>query len=161
MDYARAVLAENSEADALFTAALDNASNMPWHRARLQLAYGSWLRRQRRSRESREFLRAARDAFDILGMSAWAQRAHRELAASGERQQQPVTSSWASLTAQEAQIAELAAQGKSNREIGQELYMSHRTVGAHLYHIFPKLGITSRSQLGRLLPAGQEAAPDL
>jgi DNA-binding NarL/FixJ family response regulator len=65
------------------------------------------------------------------------------------------------LTAQEAQIAELAAQGKSNREIGQELYMSHRTVGAHLYHIFPKLGITSRSQLGRLLPAGQEAAPDL
>jgi DNA-binding NarL/FixJ family response regulator len=94
-------------------------------------------------------------------MSAWAQRAHRELAASGERQQQPVTSSWASLTAQEAQIAELAAQGKSNREIGQELYMSHRTVGAHLYHIFPKLGITSRSQLGRLLTAGQEAAPDL
>ena len=161
MDYARAVLAENSEAEALFTAALDNASNMPWHRARLQLAYGSWLRRQRRSRESREFLRAARDAFDILGMSAWAQRAHRELAASGERQQQPVTSSWASLTAQEAQIAELAAQGKSNREIGQELYMSHRTVGAHLYHIFPKLGISSRSQLGRLLTAGQEAAPDL
>lgn len=91
-------------------------------------------------------LRAARDAFDALGARPWAERATRELRASREAtRQQPEAR--VQLTEQEQQIAHLAAQGLSNREIAQRLYMSHRTVGSHLYSIFPKLGITSRTHL--------------
>jgi DNA-binding CsgD family transcriptional regulator len=155
MDYARATVAENDSADELFRSALSHNRYLPWHRARLQLAYGSWLRRNRRPLDSRDALRSARDTFDSLGMPAWARRADRELLAAGERQRRLDHADWTSLTAHEMQIAELAAQGKTNREIAQQLYMSHRTVGAHLYHIFPKLGINSRSQLGRLLASAQ------
>ncbi|MBZ5737473.1 ATP-binding protein [Nocardioides mangrovi] len=148
LEYAAAVLADDASAEALFAAALDGAARpYPWHRARLQLALGEWLRRQRRVVESREPLRAARGAFAALGAASWADRADQELRATGEVGWGPSASPREALSAQEATIAELAAQGLSNREIGQRLFLSHRTVGSHLYRIFPKLGITSRSQL--------------
>jgi DNA-binding CsgD family transcriptional regulator len=154
LEYSRAVLADGSAADDLFGAALDGAARpFPWHRARVQLAHGSWLRRQRRTVESRTPLRAARSTFDAAGAHTWALRADRELRATGERGWRPARRPREQLSPQETQIAELAAQGLSNREIGQRLFLSHRTVGSHLYRVFPKLGVTSRGQLpAALLP---------
>jgi DNA-binding CsgD family transcriptional regulator/tetratricopeptide (TPR) repeat protein len=152
LEYSRAVLAEPESAESLFHAAMHGAGrHLPWHRARAELAYGSWLRRQRRAVEAREPLRAARSTFDSVGARTWAQRADQELRATGERGWQPTSKPRELLTPQETQIAELAAQGLSNREIGQRLFLSHRTVGSHLYRIFPKLGVTSRSQLADAL----------
>jgi DNA-binding NarL/FixJ family response regulator len=98
-------------------------------------------------------LRAARDAFDALGCKAWSDQVRRELRASGESSRRSDPAARDQLTAQELQIAQLAAQGLSNREIGQRLYLSHRTIGTHLYRTFPKLGITSRSELRSALEA--------
>lgn len=92
-------------------------------------------------------LRQARDSFDTLGFTRLAERARLELRAAGESSSRREPRPWDELTAQELQIARMAADGMSNRDIGQQLFISHRTVGAHLYKIFPKLGITSRSQL--------------
>jgi ATP/maltotriose-dependent transcriptional regulator MalT len=146
--YARAVLADDDQAEALFEQASQlkvNAS--PWYGARVDLAYGSWLRRQRRVAESRRPLASAQVIFDALGAAAWSARAIQELAASGQRVQKHEPHAWAKLSAQELQVAQLAAQGLTNREIGERLYLSHRTVGSHLYRAFPKLGVRSRSQL--------------
>jgi DNA-binding NarL/FixJ family response regulator len=127
----------------------------PFQRARLQLAYGQWLRRQRRIADSRAVLRSARNTFDALGCAPWSEQARRELRASGERSLRRVPEARDQLTAQELQIAQLAAEGLSNREIGQRLYLSHRTISTHLYRVFPKLGITSRAELSAALaPAG-------
>jgi DNA-binding CsgD family transcriptional regulator len=155
--HARAVLAEDDDASAHFDAALNaDFGHWPLQRARLLLAYGKWLRRQRRISDSRAPLRDARDAFDAMGCAAWADQARRELRASGEasrrRRREPVAHD--RLTAQELQIAQLAAEGLSNRQIGQRLYLSHRTVGTHLYRAFPKLGITTRAELGTALASG-------
>ena len=117
-----------------------------WH-GRLLLAYGRWLRRHRRVTDSRAPLREARDLFDAIGASSWGDQARHELRASGERSRRRVPEARDELTAQELQIAQLAAQGLSNREIGQKLFLSHRTISTHLYRVFPKLGITSRGQL--------------
>jgi len=111
------------------------------------LWYGRWLRRQRRVAESRAPLRAARDGFDALAFATLAETARQELRASGETSRRRTPEAWDQLTAQELQIARMAAEGLSNRQIGEQLYISHRTVGYHLHRIFPKLGITSRSQL--------------
>jgi DNA-binding NarL/FixJ family response regulator len=111
------------------------------------LWYGRWLRRQRRVAESRTPLRAGRDLFDALAFNELAESARRELRASGETSRSRTPEAREQLTPQELQIAQLAAEGLSNREIGQQLYISHRTVGYHLHHIFQKLGVTSRSQL--------------
>ena len=92
-------------------------------------------------------LRAARDIFDTLGCAAWGDQARRELRASGESSRRRDLSLRDELTAQELQIAQLAAEGLSNREIGQKLFVSPRTVSTHLYRIYPKLGISARSQL--------------
>ena len=146
--HARALLTEPAEAGRRFEEALaSDLTSWPFQRARIELAYGQWLRRQRRVAESRAVLRAARDAFDVLGCAPWGERARRELRASGERSRRPVREARDELTAQELQIAQLAAEGLSNREIGQRLYLSHRTVSTHLYRVFPKLGITSRAEL--------------
>jgi DNA-binding CsgD family transcriptional regulator len=112
------------------------------------LARGTLLRRRSRT-AARPLLRQAREEFDGLGLWSWQERARTELAAAGERSSARETSSWATLTAQERQIAWLATQGMSNREIGARLYLSHRTVGSHLYRLFPKLGISRRTQLRR------------
>ncbi|MGK5553221.1 ATP-binding protein [Actinomadura kijaniata] len=143
--YARAVLSDD---ESLYREALAaDLSSWPSSRARLLLAHGTWLRRHKRVREARESLRAALDACDALGLLAWSERARQELRASGEPHSERVSPSADALSAQELQIAKMAAAGLSNREIGQQLYLSHRTVSTHLYRIFPKLGITSRAQL--------------
>ena len=149
--YARAVLADDDEAEPLFEKALSaDLGSWPLDSARLQLAWGMWLRRRRRPAESRAPLRRARDAFDAVGALAWAAQARRELRAAGERSLEEDRHD-GSLTAQELQIARLAALGLTNREIGQRIFASHRTVASHMYRIFPKLGITSRRQLHQVL----------
>jgi DNA-binding CsgD family transcriptional regulator len=147
----RALLANESEAENLYEKALNTDPKWPFHYARLEMAFGAWLRRQRRITESRPYLRSARDAFDALGLQPWADKARAELRASGERNAEPAPKMRQPLTPQELQIAQMAAAGLSNREIADRLFLSHRTVGAHLYRVFPKLGIVSRSELARAL----------
>ena len=151
--FARPLLAEPDQAETHFQGGLrTDLSRWPLYRARLLSEYGAWLRRQRRVTESRVPLRAARDTFDAFGLRGWGERARQELRASGEASAPPRPEAWSSLSPQELQIALLAAQGLTNRQIGSRLYLSHRTVGSHLYRIFPKLGITDRSQLRELVP---------
>jgi DNA-binding CsgD family transcriptional regulator len=146
--HARALLAKDRGAEALFQDALSaDLQRWPFQRGRVLLGYGEWLRRRRRVAESRAPLRAAREAFDSVGARSWGERARQELRASGETSRAHPVAAQDQLTAQELQIAQLAAAGMTNREIAAQLYVSHRTVGSHLYRIFPKLGITSRSQL--------------
>ena len=147
--YARAVLAKDDAAEQLYQDALaQDLTRWPRPRARIELAYGTWLRQQRRIAESREPLRAALATFELIGASAWSKSARGGLRAAGERDAtHRVDVVESVMSAQEIQIARLAAGGLSNREIGQQLYLSPRTVGSHLYRIFPKLGITNRAQL--------------
>ena len=146
--YAAALLADSATAEQRFQDAMtSSAAGWPFYTARAQLAYGGWLRRQRRGADSRTPLREAARIFDALGLRRFAERARRELRASGERARRRVPEAWTELSPQELQIAQLAAEGLSNREIGERLYLSHRTVSTHLYRLFPKLGITSRTQL--------------
>jgi DNA-binding CsgD family transcriptional regulator len=146
--YARPMVAPDDRAEPLYQSALArDLASFPQLRGRMLLWYGRWLRRQRRIADSREPLRAAGDTFSALRFGAMAECARQELRASGVTDRRPVPAAAARLTPQELEIAKLAADGLSNREIGQRLYISHRTVGYHLHRIFPKLGITSRSQL--------------
>ena len=145
---ARAMLAGDDEAEALFEAALRaDMGAWPLVRSRTQLAYGERLRRHRRAIEPRDHLRAVRDIFDALGAIPSSERARRELRAAGEASRRRDPDARDQLTPHELQIAQLAAEGLTNREIGQRLYLSHRTVSSHLHRIFPKLGVTSRSEL--------------
>ena len=145
---ARPLVAVDSEAEQLFREALgQDWAGYPFLRARTLFSFGCWLRRQRRSVDSRIPLRDAIDLFDALGANRWSARARQELRAAGETIGQRTPDARDRLTAQELQIAQLAAQGLSNREIGERLFLSHRTIGSHLYRIFPKLEITSRVQL--------------
>jgi DNA-binding NarL/FixJ family response regulator len=158
LSYARAVLARDSEADQLFHRALQqDLVRWPWLRSRIELAYGSWLRRQRRVAESRKYLRSAQATFDLIGAPSWAEQARAELRAAGERAASAAPAALSTLSPQELQIAKLAAKGLSNREIGQRLYLSPRTIGSHLYRIFPKLDITSRTELVSRLDGLQQA----
>jgi DNA-binding CsgD family transcriptional regulator len=148
LEFARPVLAPAENEAAFQQATLGvGLGSWPFIRARLQLAHGIWLRRQRRAADSRTPLRAARDTFDALGAVPWGERARQELRASGETSRRRTYDLSEVLSPQELQIAQLAALGLSNKEIGQRLFLSHRTVGSHLYRIFPKLGITARSHL--------------
>ncbi len=149
--YTRAVL---DPSDELFETALRaELDGWPAERGRLRLAYGEWLRRQRRVVDSRAHLRAARETFDALGMTAWAERARRELRSAGESSPNRGPDAREKLTPHELSIVHLAAEGLTNREIGQRLYLSHRTVGTHLHRIFPKLGVKSRSELKDVVSA--------
>ncbi|MEU7019920.1 AAA family ATPase [Streptomyces sp. NPDC046203] len=148
LGFAQALLADDEHAEERFRAAFDlDMSRAPFVRARLMLAHGTWLRRRRRVMEARTPLRIARDSFAALGVEPWRERASQELRSAGESSRSPSRTERDLLTPQEAQIAQLAARGLSNKEIGRRLHLSPRTIGAHLYRIFPKLGITSRSQL--------------
>jgi DNA-binding CsgD family transcriptional regulator len=150
--YGKALLAEHEDAEGFFLKGLGPAAKKwPFLRGRLLQAYGGWLRRHRRSVNARAPLREARDIFDALGASPWSDRARAELRASGEASRRRTEHLWDTLTPQELQIAQLAAEGLSNREIGARSYLSHRTIGYHLHRIFAKTGITSRSGLARLL----------
>jgi DNA-binding CsgD family transcriptional regulator len=149
---ARAMLADDDDAEPLFQAALGGElASWPFLHARLLLARGAWLRRRRRVSESRAPLRTASEEFDVLGAVSWGERARQGLRASGETPRCRRADTRDDLTPQELQIGQLAAEGLTNREIGERLFLSHRTVGSHLYRIFPKLGISSRSEL-RLHP---------
>jgi ATP/maltotriose-dependent transcriptional regulator MalT len=158
--YARALVAEESEASGLYEIALDAEPKWPFDHARLQMSYGSWLRRQRRIIESRPYLRDARAAFEALGLQPWADMARAELRASGEHATEPSKKPRQALSPQEHQIAKLAAEGLSNREIADRLFLSHRTVSTHLYRVYPKLGVVSRSELAGALAAIGPALTD-
>jgi DNA-binding NarL/FixJ family response regulator len=149
--FAAALLAADDESEARFAEALAlDMTIWPYERCRLLFAYGKALRRRRRVRESRDHLRKARDGFDSLGARPLAERVRAELRAAGERSDSPVADVWEQLSPQEIQIASMVAQGLTNRDIAKGLFISHRTVGSHLYRMFPKLGITSRSELQRM-----------
>lgn len=156
--YAKALLAANEDAEQSFLKGLGPAAkNWPFLRARILLGYGAWLRRQRRSVGARAPLREARDIFDALGALPWGARAREELRASGEASLRRSEQIWENLTPQELHIAQLAAQGLSNKMIGARLYLSHRTIGYHLLRVFSKTGISSRSGLASILSTAGNA----
>lgn len=150
--YTEAVLAPDDTAEERYAAAL---AVMPadWtlSRARLHLHHGRWLRRRRRNVDARKPLRLAQDEFERIGAQPWLEMAREQLRAAGVSSGQRHANASEQLSAQEMQIAVLASQGLSNREIGQRLFISHRTVGAHLYRIYPRLGITKRGKLAAAL----------
>ncbi|MGY4768656.1 helix-turn-helix transcriptional regulator [Kribbella sp. CWNU-51] len=158
LSYARPLLSPDDKAEELYQAALSaDLSDWPCYRGRLLLNYGRWLRHQRRGADSRAPLRAAWENLDALAFGGLAEAARQELRASGETSMPRTPDARDHLTPQELRIAQLAAKGLSNREIGRRLYLSHRTIGSHLYRLFPKLGISSRSELAGVLST---AVPD-
>lgn len=150
-----AVTASDDDAAGHFERALavSGADRWPFDLARVHLLYGERLRRVRSITGSREHLRAAQDMFDRLGAVPWSQRAVAELRASGQAAPHNGERCEA-LTPQEREIALLAASGLTNKQIGERLFLSHRTVGFHLHRVFPKLGISSRAALRDALSQG-------
>jgi DNA-binding CsgD family transcriptional regulator len=146
---ARAMLADHDTADTLFTEAIGRLqrTRVVVELARTHLRYGEWLRRTNRRSDARRHLGVAFDMFTRMGAAGFAERARRELTATGEKVRKQPVSSGDELTAQEAQIARLAADGLTNQEIGSQLFISTHTVEWHLRKVFVKLGISSRRQL--------------
>ena len=153
----RALLSRGAAADSLYheaVARLDHTRVRP-DLARAHLLFGEWLRRERRRSEAREHLHTALEMLESMGMEAFADRARRELRATGETaRRREVSRGNGQQTAHEGQIARLARDGMTNPEIGARLFLSPRTVQYHLGNVFTKLGISSRSQLDRVLPEG-------
>jgi len=149
--YARAaaMLAEGQAVERLYREAIERLSQVktPATLARTHLLYGEWLRRERRRVDAREQLRAAYTMLSDMGMDAFAERARRELHATGETARKRTVETLDQLTPQEVQVARLAAGGQTNPEIGAQLFLSPRTVEWHLTKAFGKLGISSRKQL--------------
>jgi DNA-binding CsgD family transcriptional regulator len=147
----RALLADDDHAEAEYRLAIDHLQRcrLVPELARAHQVCGEWLRRQRRRRDARDQLRRAFEMFDEMGMTAFAGRARAELRATGERARPRSLGTEEVLTAQEAQIARLAAERLSNREIAGQLFISARTVEYHLHKVFRKLDVTSRVQLAR------------
>jgi DNA-binding CsgD family transcriptional regulator len=162
----RALLSDGEAADGLYRESVERLgrTRIRAELARSRLLYGEWLRRQGRRMDAREQLRTAHQMLEEMGMAAFAERARRELRATGEtarkRTAPAVRTGRATeaLTAQEAQVARLARDGLSNPEIGARLFISPRTAQYHLSSVFTKLGISSRSQLDRVLPADPDTA---
>jgi DNA-binding CsgD family transcriptional regulator len=159
----RALVAEDHAADGLYQEAIDRLgrTQLRPELARAHLLYGEWLRRQGRRSQARDHLRTAHGMLDAMEMQAFAERARRELLATGEtarkRPAQATAAASQELTAQEAQVARLARDGLSNPEIGARLFISSHTVQYHLGKVFAKLGISSRGQLHGVLPGGPDA----
>ncbi len=147
-----ALLSDGTAAEALFRDAIERLgrSRIAVHLPRAQLVYGEWLRRENRRVDAREQLRSAYEMFTHMGIEGFAERARRELLATGETVRRRVIEHTSLLTPQEAQIARLARDGLSNPEIGGQLFISPRTVQYHLHKVFLKLDITSRNQLSRV-----------
>jgi DNA-binding CsgD family transcriptional regulator len=152
----RALLSEGDVAESLYRESIEHLgrTRVRVELARAHLLYGEWLRRERRRVDAREQLRTAHEMFASMGAEAFADRARRELLATGETVRKRTIETRDELTAQEAQIARLARDGLSNPEIGTRLFISPRTVKYHLRKVFIKLGINSRNQLDRVLPGG-------
>jgi DNA-binding CsgD family transcriptional regulator len=129
--------------------------------ARSHLLYGEWLRRQHRRVDARGQLRVAHQMLTTMGIAAFAERARRELLATGETVRKRTDEARDDLTPQEAQIARLAGEGRTNPEIGAELFISPRTVEWHLRKVFVKLGLASRRELRELLPQSSNSASPL
>jgi DNA-binding CsgD family transcriptional regulator len=146
-----ALLSDSAAAETLYREAIErfDRGRVAVHLPRAQLVYGEWLRRENRRVEAREQLRAAHETFSGIGAEAFAERARRELLASGQTARRRTDDTRDILTPQEAQIARLAQDGLSNPEIGAQLFISPRTVQYHLRKVFRKLEITSRNQLSR------------
>jgi DNA-binding CsgD family transcriptional regulator len=156
----RAMLAEGDTAERLYREAIDRLgrTRIRVALARAHLVYGEWLRRENRRVDAREQLRLAHAMLTEIGMDAFAERARRELLATGETVRKRTVETLDELTPQEAQIARLAAAGQTNPEIGAQLFLSPRTVEWHLRKVFGKLGIGSRRELRSALPDGRTAA---
>lgn len=163
VERSRALIADDDAAAAHFAAAVENGarSRAGFDLARTQLLYGEWLRRHRRIVDAREHLFAALRGFEAHGAKEWAERAAAELRAAGTvetRMRGDIADRRAALTPQEELVAELVTRGLTNKEIADQLYLSHRTVGAHLRSVFTKLGATRRGQLAGLLGASSSSA---
>ena len=156
----RALLSDGEVAESLYREAIDRLAS-PGSRvdlARAHLVYGEWLRRERRRLDAREELRTAHEMLSAMGVQGFADRAARELLATGETARRRTVETSGQLTAQEAQIARLARDGLSNPEIGARLFISPRTVEYHLHKVFAKLDISSRKALDRVLSSDPDAA---
>ena len=149
LHHAEALVGDPKQAEQNFRLAVVNpaAEQWPLARAQARLHYAQWLRRRRRPLEARALLTAALESFTRLGASILAEETRSELRASGVTMTSATPDPLVALTAQELQIARMAARGLSNREIAEQLILSPRTIGAHLYRVYPKLGVTSRHQL--------------
>jgi DNA-binding CsgD family transcriptional regulator len=155
----RALLNDGRPAEELHREAIDRLarSRIAPERARAHLLYGEWLRREGRRVDAREQLRTAHDMLAGIGMHAFAERARRELTATGDKVRRRLAENLDALTVQEAQIAHLAHEGYSNREIGARLFLSPRTIEWHMRNVFAKLGISSRKELRTALPRATPA----
>ena len=155
-----ALLSTGKAAEQLYVdaIALLGRSQMRVDLARAHLLYAEWLRSEHRRTDARTQVRAAYDMFTSMGLEAFAERARRELLATGVHVHTPTQEMRGDLTAQERQIAGLAREGLSNPEIGARLFLSQHTVAYHLRKVFSKLDITSRSQLANTLPESRQAA---
>jgi DNA-binding CsgD family transcriptional regulator/DNA replicative helicase MCM subunit Mcm2 (Cdc46/Mcm family) len=155
----RALLTQGEVADRWYRESIERLrrTRLRAELARSHLLYGEWLRRGRRRGEAREQLRTARQMLDAMGIEAFAERARRELQATGETVRKRTGRHSEALTAQETEVARLACDGLSNPEIAARLFISSRTVQYHLSKVFTKLGISSRSQLHRVLPSDLQA----
>jgi DNA-binding CsgD family transcriptional regulator len=157
----RALLTGGEFADRLYREAIQRLgrTRVRAELARAHLLYGEWLRRQNRRVDARLQLRRGYEMLTAMGIQGFAERARRELLATGETVRKRKAETAGELTAQEAEIARLAADGHTNPEIGAKLFLSPRTVEWHLRKVFTKLGITSRKELREALPAGAQGTP--
>jgi DNA-binding CsgD family transcriptional regulator len=157
----RAFLSDGAVADGLYRESIERLGRTRVHveLARGRLLYGEWLRRQNRRVDAREQLRTAHEMFGSMGAQAYAERARRELVATGETVRKRTTETRDDLTAQEALIARLARDGLSNPEIGTRLFISPQTVKYHLRKVYVKLGVNSRNELDRALPSDPGTRP--
>jgi DNA-binding CsgD family transcriptional regulator len=149
----RALMSEGEVADGLYREAIDRLrrTRVRSELARAHLLYGEWLRRENRRLDARGQLRTAHETLTAMGAEAFADRAARELLATGETVRKRTSDTAGQLTAQEAQIARMARDGASNRQIAAQLFISHKTVEYHLRKVFAKLGISSRADLAAVL----------
>ncbi|MDF6044232.1 AAA family ATPase [Streptomyces sp. JH14] len=150
----RALLSDDQAADALYREAIERLERcrVTVYLARARLLYGEWLRRRGRRQDSRTQLRTAYETFSRIGADGFAERARRELLATGETARKRTVDTLTELTGQETQIAGLARDGHTNPEIAAQLFISPRTVEWHLGNVFTKLGVSSRRQLRSALP---------
>jgi len=154
LDRSKALLSDGEAADGLYRDSIERLKQcrIVVHSARAHLIYGEWLRRENRRVDARAQLRAAFALLSDIGADAFAERARRELVATGETVRKRTSDSANTLTAQEAQIAWLAAEGRTNPEIAARLFISPRTAEYHLHKVFGKLGVSSRRELRDALP---------